>query len=110
VWLVDTTGHRVSTLDVTQHGRFSLVTGLSGTAWQAAADKLDLPFLRTVTVGSNGIQDSYHDWSRARQIHEAGAILVRPDGYIAWRHADAVWDNEQAIHLLQEALDSVLSR
>jgi 2,4-dichlorophenol 6-monooxygenase len=30
VWLIDKTGRKISTLDVTQKGKFSLVTGLSG--------------------------------------------------------------------------------
>ncbi len=110
VWLVDDTGHKTSTLDVTQRGTFSLITGLSGQAWAAAADKLDLPYLRTVIIGAEGAEDGYHDWSRARQMDEAGAVLVRPDGYVAWRHASAVWDDEEAAHLLEAALSSVLDR
>ncbi|MEU6147473.1 FAD-dependent monooxygenase [Streptomyces sp. NPDC047081] len=107
-WLVDESGHRVSTLDVTQKGKFSLVTGLAGQAWVHAADKADLPFLRTVVMGAKGTEDAYHDWHRAREIHEAGALLVRPDGYIAWRHSEAVWEAEEALHLLQEALTTLL--
>jgi 2,4-dichlorophenol 6-monooxygenase len=110
VWLVDETGHKISTLDVTGKGKMSLVTGLSGQAWVAAADKLQLPFLRTVVTGAKGSKDSYGDWSRARQTDEAGAILVRPDGYVAWRHTAAVWDDEEAFHLLQQAIDTALSR
>ena len=108
VWLVDEAGRKVSTLDVTQKGQFSLVTGLSGQAWAAAARKIDLPCLRTVVIGAKGAEDSYHDWHRVRETDEAGAILVRPDGYVAWRHSAAVWDAEQAFHLLQQAIASVL--
>ncbi len=109
VWLVDETGRKVSTLDVTQKGKFSLVTGLSGQAWATAAKKLDLPFLRTVVIGSKGTEDAYHDWHRARETDEAGAILIRPDGYVAWRHRAAVWDDEQAFHLLEKAITTVLN-
>ena len=108
VWLVDETGHKVSTLDVTQKGEFSLVTGLAGQAWIAAADKLQLPFLRTVVIGVKGTEDLYHDWSRARGTDEAGALLVRPDGYIAWRHSEAVWDDDAAFDLLQRAMATML--
>ena len=110
VWLVDGSGRKVSTLDVTGKGMFSLVTGVSGQAWAAAAQKLDLPFMRTVVIGADGARDSYHDWHRIREIDEAGALLVRPDGYVAWRHHAAVWDEEEAVHLLQNALDVVLDR
>jgi 2,4-dichlorophenol 6-monooxygenase len=108
-WLVDRDGQRVSTLDVTGKGAFSLVTGLAGTAWAAAAAKLSLPFLRVVTIGAPGAQDAYHDWHRAREIHEAGALLVRPDGYVAWRHTEAVWDEHEAVTRLEEALSAILT-
>ena len=45
-----------------------------------------------------------------REIHEAGALLVRPDGYIAWRQSDAVWDDADAQNQLKAALDAVLDR
>jgi 2,4-dichlorophenol 6-monooxygenase len=107
-WLVDGTGHRVSILDVTGKGKFSLVTGLAGTAWAAAADKLGLPYLRVVVIGAKETADPYHDWHRTREIHEAGALLVRPDGYIAWRHTAPVWDEDQAVQLLHGALTGIL--
>jgi 2,4-dichlorophenol 6-monooxygenase len=110
VWLVDGSGLRISTLDVTGKGMFTLVTGLAGGAWAVAVDTLDLEFLRAVVIGTGGARDSYHDWRRVREIEEAGAILVRPDGYIAWRHVSAVTDDEQALRLLQEAVASILDR
>ena len=109
VWLVDGSGGKTSTLDLTGKGKFSLLTGLAGRAWAAAAGKLELPYLRTVVVGAEGSEDSYHDWHRAREIEEAGALLVRPDGYVAWRHTASVWDEEEAVHLLQAAIGAVLS-
>jgi 2,4-dichlorophenol 6-monooxygenase len=108
-WLVDTDGRRVSTLDVTGKGMFSLVTGLAGTAWAAAAAKLSLPFLRVVTIGAPGTQDVYHDWHRLREIQEAGALLVRPDGYVAWRQVDPVWDEQDALVRLEDALGAILA-
>jgi 2,4-dichlorophenol 6-monooxygenase len=107
-WLVDESGHKVSTLDVTGKGMLSLVTGVAGTAWAAAAAELDRPFLRVVTVGASGTQDLYHEWHRSREVHEAGALLVRPDGYVAWRHAQPIWDAAEAAGLLREALDALL--
>jgi 2,4-dichlorophenol 6-monooxygenase len=110
VWLVDRTGHQVSTLDVTGKGRLTLVTGLAGGAWAEAAAKLDLPFLDVLTIGAEGAADSYHDWHRARQMDEDGAILVRPDGYVAWRHQAGVRDEEDAFQQLATALSGVLGR
>jgi len=84
-WLIDRRGRKVSTLDVTGKGKFSLVTGLAGQAWVKAAQALDLPYLRTVVTGSAGTLDAYCTWQRMREIHEAGALLVLPHGYTAWR-------------------------
>ena len=109
VWLVDRGGKRISTLDVVGHGRMSLVTGLSGTAWLGAAERLAQPSLRTVVIGTADAQDLYYSWARCREIAEAGALLVRPDGYVAWRHLDAVWDASIAFNALGSALKAILS-
>lgn len=107
-WLVDTRGRRVSTLDVVGKGRFAVVTGIAGTAWVTAVDRLALAYLGAVVVGADGARDLYHEWAGRREIPEAGALLVRPDGYIAWRCAEQV-DDEQAELLLAEALATILS-
>jgi 2,4-dichlorophenol 6-monooxygenase len=109
-WLVDENGRRVSTLDVTGKGAFTLVTGLAGGAWVRAVDTLGLPFLRAVVVGAKGTEDPYCAWPAVREVHEAGAVLVRPDGYVAWRQQDAVWDDAAAVGQLRSALESVLGR
>jgi 2,4-dichlorophenol 6-monooxygenase len=109
-WLVGPDGRRVSTLDVTGKGKMTLLTGLAGQAWKQAAQQLDLPFLRTVVVGEPGTIDPYGYWRGAREIDEAGAILVRPDGYVAWRQSVAVWDHTEALHQLKEALTAVLAQ
>jgi len=109
IWLVDDHGHRVSTLDVTGKGGFSLVTGLAGQAWARAVDTLELPFLRAVVVGAKGTEDPYCSWARIREIDEAGAVLVRPDGYIAWRQPTATTDDKDALAQLKGALSAVLS-
>jgi 2,4-dichlorophenol 6-monooxygenase len=109
-WLVNRAGVRVSTLDVTGQGKFSLVTGLSGQAWRAAVTKLGAPWLRLVVVGEEGARDPYCHWPDVSEIEEAGAILVRPDGYVAWRHRQPVWDAAETNLLLRRALRRVLDR
>ncbi|GAA4906777.1 2,4-dichlorophenol 6-monooxygenase [Actinomycetospora succinea] len=107
-WLVDARGRRTSTLDVTGHGQFTLLTGFAGQAWVAAVRKLDLPFLDAVVVGAKGTEDPYRGWDRLREVHDAGAVLVRPDGFVAWRHLDAQWDDDDAQRALEDALHRVL--
>ncbi len=107
-WLVGRDGRRVSTLDLVGKGKFSLVTGLAGQVWAEAAEKLDLPFLRTVVIGTPGAQDSYCSWHALREIEEAGALLVRPDGFVAWRHFTAAGNVDHAMSELGGALSGVL--
>lgn len=109
-WLVDERGYRISTLDVIGRGRFSLLTGLAGAAWVSAAKRLNLPFLRTVVTGHKGSEDPYFAWARLREVHEGGALLVRPDGYIAWRQSEAVWDEDAAFEQLRDALTLILGK
>ncbi len=108
-WLVDRRGLRVSTLDVTGKGKFSIVTGLAGQAWVAAAQELDLPYLRVIVVGEGDSLDPYGEWQRKREIDEAGALLIRPDGYVAWRRCEAMYEVAEAKLLLRSALSSVLA-
>lgn len=106
-WLVDERGRRISTLDVIGKGLVSVVTGVGGAAWADAVEALDLPYLRVVRIGSAGMRDAYGTWRDLRDIHETGALLVRPDGHIAWRHQGEQWDAAQAHSLLVDALRGI---
>ena len=107
VWLVGRDGRRTSTLDLVGKGRFSLMTGLSGEAWRVAVDTVKCPFLRLVVVGSEHARDPYCNWLEASEIEEAGALLIRPDGYVAWRVRASIWSARSATDLLQSALRRV---
>ena len=107
-WLVGKDGRRVSTLDLVGRGRWSLVTGIAGSKWCDAARELDVPFLETVVVGLPGAQDLYCNWQALREIDEAGALLVRPDGVVAWRQRHGAADKSQARDALGQALSSLL--
>jgi len=83
---------------------------LSGTAWVTALSQLDLPNVRSLVIGEPGSEDLYRNWHRVREIHDAGALLVRPDGYVAWRHTSPVWEVEEALAELRHATDVILAR
>ncbi|MDP3264598.1 MAG: FAD-dependent monooxygenase [Tabrizicola sp.] len=92
VWVHDRTGGKHSTLDLTGKGQFTLITGIGGEAWVAAAEalsaRLGLP-IRVVRIGPRcAIEDHGGDWARAREIRDAGCLLVRPDQHVAWRSED----------------------
>ena len=69
----------------------------------AEAQSLDIA---TVVIGpGQEYDDPYGDWARLSEVSEGGALLVRPDGYVAFRHADAA---ENAGQLLTDALRRIL--
>lgn len=109
VWLVGAQGTRISTLDVVGKGKFTVMTGIAGEVWAEAAQALNLPFLRTVVVGTPEYQDLYCDWRDVMEIEEGGVLLVRPDCFVAWRQFDAPADVADAQRLLHDALVGVLA-
>ncbi len=76
-WL-DIDGRRLSTIDLFD-GAFVLLSPASG--WCAgaeeAASRLRVPLVSRV------INDD--EWARLYGVNEGGAVLVRPDGHVAWR-------------------------
>ncbi|MBH0118049.1 FAD-dependent monooxygenase [Rhodococcus sp. CX] len=87
-WLLDG-DNKISTHDLIQPGRLVLIVDTDGQTWVETAEKLaeqrGIP-LDVVTVGRRAsvrpVGDHWHD---IRGIRDDGAILVRPDGHIAFR-------------------------
>ncbi len=109
VWL-ERDGERCSTLDLFGSG-FTLLAGPSGTSWRDAArkagDRLGIQPGR-FTIGSGGdFQDEPGDWTRQYGVYDDGAVLVRPDGHVAWRSAAAV---PEPVGVLSSILRRVLQR
>ena len=101
-------GEQISTLDL--FGReWVLLLGSDGHAWQEAAqraaERLNLP-LNIYRVGSD-LVDVNGSFYAAYAIPPAGAVLVRPDGFIAWRSEHQEKEPERAI---EQALSSLLFR
>jgi 2,4-dichlorophenol 6-monooxygenase len=89
-WLEDPDGARSSTLDLVRPGRFLLIAGEEGAAWsdaaRAVAAEASLP-LDSVRIGhaTGDYRDPRCAWLARREIGPRGAVLVRPDRYVAWR-------------------------
>jgi 2,4-dichlorophenol 6-monooxygenase len=102
---------RVSTLDLAGSGRFCLLTGIAGEPWATAADAVAargaIPLTAHVIGPGRPVIDLYGDWARAREVGEDGAVLVRPDGHVAWRAADLAADPAA---VLTGVLDTILGR
>ncbi|MET9391160.1 FAD-dependent monooxygenase [Streptomyces sp. NPDC006624] len=102
-----TSGTRtLSTLDTAGRGRFTLLTGIGGEAWVRAAREQDVDIATVVIGPGQRYEDPYGDWARLREIPDAGALLVRPDGFVAFRHPAAA--PESAGDLLADALRRIL--
>jgi 2-polyprenyl-6-methoxyphenol hydroxylase-like FAD-dependent oxidoreductase len=106
VWLTRN-GQRVSSLDLTSN--FLLLTGDRGEAWTAAAttvrQRLPRVRLETFVIGGE-IHDADGGALSAFGLTDSGAILVRPDGFVAWRARDVTTDPAAA---LRAAFDAILA-
>jgi 2,4-dichlorophenol 6-monooxygenase len=102
-------GRRMSTLDLVGRGRFTLLTGIGGEPWVAAAQAIAQRTGVEIAAYEIGpgreVLDIYADWTRLSEIAESGAILVRPDAHVGWRSAELVSDPEAA---LTAAVESIL--
>ncbi len=87
VWL-ERQGKRLSTLDLFGSG-FVLLSGPSGGQWGVAAAEIaqeqGVP-LSACSIGAEGdFLCAEKPWKDVYEIEDDGAVLVRPDGYVAWR-------------------------
>jgi 2-polyprenyl-6-methoxyphenol hydroxylase-like FAD-dependent oxidoreductase len=85
---VERNGKRISTLDL--FGRsFVLLTGPEGECWCEAAQAVASRFkgleLDVYRVGGADLRDPENRFCTAYGLSPAGACLVRPDGFVAWR-------------------------
>ncbi|GGU78378.1 hypothetical protein GCM10010260_08560 [Streptomyces filipinensis] len=110
-------GERISTLDLYERSLVLLsdASTPAGAAWRAAgrriADTDGVP-LDAYRIGTRPEADLTYDgpdgdWAAAHGTTPEGAVLVRPDGFVAWRSVDAAAAPEAE---LREALGAVLRK
>ncbi|MFC4587957.1 FAD-dependent monooxygenase [Sphaerisporangium corydalis] len=109
-------GQLVDLLDLFGHG-FVLLTGAFGGAWAEAATtladqyKIPLTAYRVVPALEESIRrrdvlaDPMGRWAATFGVRQTGAVLIRPDGFVAWRAVDAQDDPHRH---LGEALSRIL--
>lgn len=80
---------KLAMMDLAPYDRFTLVSGIAGEAWEAAAAQvaaeLGVPVEAVVIGPGREVTDLYYDWAKLREVEEGGALLIRPDKHIAWR-------------------------
>ncbi|MFJ6410424.1 FAD-dependent monooxygenase [Streptomyces hydrogenans] len=116
---VDRDGAEGSTLDLYGDGFALLVgTGLAGDRW---ADALETAAARLgVTARSRRLGAAAEtgaevvtregSWAEAHGVGAGGAVLVRPDGFVAWRAEGPAGTSQQATEEVERVLREVLDR
>jgi putative polyketide hydroxylase len=100
---------QISTIDLFGP-HFVLLAGCDGEAWRRAAQAIgpSWPPLVAYTVGKDGdLGDPDGNWHEVYGIDTDGAVLVRPDGHVAWRSRLGAANPTE---VLRAALDSLLGR
>jgi putative polyketide hydroxylase len=101
---------RISPLDLFGKS-FVMLAGRDGTAWcgaaRDAAAQLGVAIETHQIGGSGAIGDPDNAFTSAYGISADGAVIVRPDGFVAWRAHGA---KGVAAHVVRDALASILSR
>lgn len=108
VWL-ERDGELCSTHDLLAFGRFTLITNTTDEDWSGAARHTSQRFgveIKTVNVG-HAVIDREGEWARISELESGGAVLVRPDGHVAWRTKVACEDPSET---LGSILGSLLGR
>lgn len=99
---------RLSTIDLFGQG-WTLLTSATSVGWDTAArrvaQRLQLPVKVSVIGAAQGLKDIEGRFQQTYGIGETGAVLVRPDGFVAWR---TVYASAQPEQMLEEALRSIL--
>lgn len=82
-------GTKISTLDLAGHGKFTVLTGIGGEAWAAAARKLSQELGIEIDAHVIGPRQAWQDltgeWARLREVRDGGIVLTRPDQHVSWR-------------------------
>jgi putative polyketide hydroxylase len=101
IWVVQD-GKRISTIDLCGK-KFVLLVGSDGQPWKDAAKKTASSVgvdLEVRCVGPNGdLVDEKDEFRTAAGISARGALLVRPDGFVAWRERRQAVDFQDRLEM-----------
>ncbi|GCE10070.1 FAD-dependent monooxygenase [Dictyobacter aurantiacus] len=109
LWL-ERQGQRISTLDLLD-GHFIFLTGAGGAAWCEAAKTVAQAqgiALSAYRLGPDAdLLDEENAGPTKLGISSTGAMLVRPDGFVAWRSSTM---SMNPVHQLEQVLSHILCR
>ncbi|GHB42281.1 hypothetical protein GCM10010377_36400 [Streptomyces viridiviolaceus] len=106
---------RISTLDLYERTLVLLSDAVEGGDWHEAATRVaeEMPVpLASYRIGTApdadlAPDDADADWAKHHGVTRRGAVLVRPDGFVAWRSPGPAPDAEA---MLGQVVRTVLSR
>jgi putative polyketide hydroxylase len=109
IWL-ERRSQRISTLDLLD-GRFVLLSGSDSARWceeaARATTSLGINLVAAYRIGADGeLRDPEHGWAQRMGVSSDGAVLVRPDGFVAWRSHHLT----SPPHQLEQVLSRILCR
>jgi 2,4-dichlorophenol 6-monooxygenase len=111
-WVESESGALVSTLDLIGGDDLLVITDEYGKAWIEAVGiitglRIATAVIRTsLNVKGKGLYYDHHErWSKLREIKNGGAILVRPDNFVAWRSRGP---SNDATKVLSETIQQLL--
>ena len=89
-WL-ERDGRQISTLDLVECN-FTLLAAEDGAVWcesaRLAAEELGVR-LSLFQLEKDGLRDPAGEFNSAYGLEPTGCVLIRPDGFVAWREKDA---------------------
>lgn len=98
----------VSTHDLIPKGGFLLLTGPEGGKWRSAAKQVERDFGVAIRAECLDVQSgAVRQWLAQCELEETGAVLVRPDGHVAFRSATV---SDDAHARLESAMRQILGR
>jgi putative polyketide hydroxylase len=108
-------GERISTLDLYERSFVLLSDADDPSGWHEAAirlaEEMSVPLASYRLGSAPGAEltpDGDTDWSAVHGTTRGGAVLVRPDGFVAWRSAGPDPDAQSALrHVLTTLLAAV---
>jgi len=97
---VEREGKRISTLDLFD-SRFVLLTGSDGSAWRKVATEVAAKMgiaLASYSIGETAdLRDLEQGWQAKLGMSSTSALLLRPDGFVAWRATTLPTDPESQL-------------
>ncbi|MFC5832388.1 FAD-dependent monooxygenase [Nonomuraea insulae] len=107
--VLDWDGQRISTIDLFGSGFVLMAASPAGQAWMDAGRQVKerLGVRLTRLLVDDELMDVEGRFADRYGVRGGGAVLVRPDGYVAWRSPDA---DPDPVGTLEQVMRRILSR